>query len=439
MKKDSMEFELIPQGISLKRIKKRALSYARQDETNKKRFRKTAIVPLAIAIFVVCFGAFAVTHDLWGLFFKNTELLEENNAVSMIGESKYAGDYKITLEEAAFSDSTGIIMLSLERIDGGELHPYFNLSVDFLSSGTMMGSQSSSLSEDRRKLTFCQKIDYQDNNIPETLTFNISAINSMPLVKNMADWPLSSIYSDEYGEIIAEKDISGLEELYAATPGYPIAGVELLDIFAAGHDGDRFVLAYKTESAKMDELKRTEFLWVLHDPRTDSNYWENSITHLPDGNDPEYIIYSYTGISEQDLDHLLPVVVCVLFEEPVQTDLDFTLSTRSGLKEAVYKAGTNPINETEGLTIESIKISPLGFTLTATSGEKLDISSAFAHKDTYCLMEDGTRIQVPSTSTSAVSDSTHRYIMEFTVDDKLLDAEKVKAIYINDQLFWSKQ
>ena len=54
-------------------------------------------------------------------------------------------------------------------------------------------------------------------------------------------------------------------------------------------------------------------------------------------------------------------------------------------------------------------------------------------------MEDGTRIQVPSTSTSAVSDSTHRYIMEFTVDDKLLDAEKVKAIYINDQLFWSKQ
>lgn len=439
MKKDSIELEQIPQGISLKRIKKRVLSYARQDETNKKYFRKTAIVPLVIAIFVVCFGAFAVTHDLWGLFFKNTELLEENDAVNMIGESRYAGDYKVTLEEAAFSDSTGIIMLSLERIDGGELHPYFNLSVDFPFSGTMTGSQSSSLSEDRRKLTFCQKIDYQDNNIPETLTFNISAINSMPLVKNMADWPLSSIYSDEYGEIIAEKDISGLEELYAATPGYPIAGVELLDIFAAGHDGDRFVLAYKTESAKMDELKRTEFLWILYDPRTDTHYWEDSITRLPDANNPEYFIYSYTGISEQELDHLFPVVISVLFEESVQTNIDFKVNTRSKLKEAVYKAGFNPIDETKGLNIENIKISPLGFTLTATSEEKQDISSAFAHKDTYCLMEDGTRIQVPFTSTSTVSDSTHLYIMEFAVDDKLLDAEKVKAIYINDQLFWSKQ
>jgi hypothetical protein len=435
MNKDSTAFEEIPGGISLRRIKKRAMSYARM-ETRKKHLGKAALIPLAIVICLTCLSVFAVTNR-WGLFFSNTKLLEQNNAANMIGESQYAGDYKITLEEAAFSNSTGIIMLSLERTDGAKLHPNIHLDIDVPHYKNISGSQTSRLLEDGRKLLICQTIDYEDGNVPDTLEFSVVTISSMPASKFIADWAVSSIYSEDFRNTIAEMDISKFDEMYGLASRYTIEGVQIIEVFAACHVDDRLVLVYKDEPVKKNALQRTEFLMALYDARTGAFCREEAYESLSRENGPDYFMYSYSGINEQDLDHLFPVVACVSFEPPVQANIGFEVNINAKLEEASYTDGFHPIAETGGLDIESIKISPLGLVLSAASDGSIDINSALA-SDIYCLMEDGAKLKLEFTSASITSESRFRYRMNFTICDILLDAEKVKAVYINDQLFWSK-
>jgi len=435
--KDSIDLDQIPQGISLKRIKKRALSYAKQEAAQNKHLRKTIIIPLTAAIFTVCFGVFAITSDLWGLFFKNTELLEQNDAVSMIGESRYAGDYKITLEEAAFGDSTGIIMLSLERKDGGKLHNNIHLNLNIRPFNQIAGTQTSRLSEDGRKLFICQRIDLRDRDLPDTLEINIVEINSLPASNTTADWPLGRIYSEDFAEIIMKRDVARLDKMYRAAKDRAMEDIRIIDVLAACFVDDRLAVVYRDEPAKKKELNRTEFLMALYDDRSEKLVPKEDEERMIHDNGLNYFISFYSGIDEQDLDHLFPVAAYVSFEKPVSADVGFEVSTRSGLEEVEYTYGFHPTAETEGLEIESIKISPLGFVLTAVSDEPLDVSPAFARSDVYCLMEDGARVKVEPIGIASVRRT--RFNLDFIVNDMLLDAKKVKAIYINDQLFWSKQ
>lgn len=151
------------------------------------------------------------------------------------------------------------------------------------------------------------------------------------------------------------------------------------------------------------------------------------------------IIHYFEGIREQDLEHLYPAAGCLVIDDPMPTNLSFEVNTRSGLEEVEYKDGFNPMAETNGLDIESIRISPLGFVLTAASKDQLDVGSAFSNSHTYCLMEDGSKVEVDYSGSSISSGGTTRYNLNFIVNDMLLDARKVKAIYMNDQLFWSRQ
>lgn len=435
MDKDIIPLERIPRGISLRRIKKRAMLYA-QTETQKKRLGKAAVIPLIAAICLTCLGVFAVTRNPWGLFFSNTELLEQDNAVIRIGETRDSGDYRVTLEEAAFSGNSVFLMFSLERIDGGILPQNISFEVDIPHYGdSVSGSQSSRLSEDGRKVFVCHQADL-GRSLPDVLTVHINSMKRMPAEKIEADWPINNIYSEDYGAIIAGENLSGLDELYGQVSGLPIEGT-YLDFFAAGRVDDRLAVVCKF---RMPE-KRYEFLSALYDPGSDTH-------HLPDVNDTVrlsedsgtgYEIYYFDGIHEQDLAHLYPVVGCLTVEEPMPVNLSFDVDTRSAkLAEATYREGFQPIAETGDLAVESIRISPRGLVITAYSDAEIDINILFGSSDAYCLLEDGTRMKVAYISSSASGGSRIKYSIDFLVRDALLDARKVTAITINDQIFWQR-
>jgi len=435
MDKDIIPIERIPRGVSLRRIKKRAMSYARA-ETQKKRLGKAAVIPLVVAICLTCLGVFAVTRNYWGLFFRNTALLEQENAVIRIGETRYSGDYRVTLEEAARSGGTVILMFSLERIDGEKLPQNISFDVDIPHYGDIMsGSQSSRLSEDGRKVFLCYQADL-GRSLPDVLTVHINSLERMPTNKNMADWPISSIYSEDYGAIIADEKESSLDELYGRASGRLIEGMHL-DFFAAGLVDDRLAVVCKLSLPE----KRQEFLSALYDPRSDTHHQAevNNTVRVPEDSRTGYEIYYFDGIHEQDLAHLYPVVGCLTIEEPMPVNLSFEVDTRlAELGETTYREGFRPIAETRDLAVESIRISPMGFVITAFSDAEIDINTAFKHSNVYCLMDDGTRMKVPYISSSAAGGSRNKYSIDFMVQGALLDAGKVKAITINDQIFWQR-
>lgn len=435
MDKDIIPLERIPRGVSLRRIKKRAMSYARS-ETQKKRLGKAAVIPLVVAICLTCLGVFAVTRNPWGLFFRNTALLEQENAVIRIGETRYSGDYRVTLEEAACSGSTVILLFSLERFDGGTLPQNISFDVDIPHYGdNMSGSQTSRLSEDDRKIFIFHQADL-GRSLPDVLTVHISSMKPIPTEKIVADWPISSIYSEDYGAIIADENLSGLDELYGQVSGLPIEETHL-DFFAAGRVDDRLAVVCKLRLPE----KRQEFLSALYDPRNDTHYWAevNNTVRLPEDTRTGYEIYYFDGIHEQDLEYLYPVVGCLAIAETVPVNLSFEVDTRSAkLGEATYGEGFRPIAETRGLAVESIKINPRGLVITAYSDAVIDISKVFGHSDVYCLMEDETRMKVSYISSSVSGGSRIKYSIDFMVRDALLDARKVTAITINDQIFWQK-
>lgn len=435
MNKDSVGFDRIPREVSLRRIKKRAMSYAKS-EIRGKHLARAAAIPLVIAVFFTCMCVFAVTKRPWELFFNNAGQLEQTSAVQVIGETRYAGDYKVTLEEAAFGDRSAILLFSVERTDGGKLHKNTRLTVDIPGCFVMSGSQRSRLSEDEKKVYICHEFNYGNSNIPNPLRINITAVESWPTSRYLADWPVSRIYSENYGEIIAEEDASRLDELYDKAAVYPIEGAHI-EFFAAGSVDGRLALAYRDKRVE----KRIEFLSSLYNPSTGANYWSTgNALYLPKNDGEEYVVQYFEGIDMKDLDHLYPMAGSLVIEDPVPVSMNFDVNADARLYEVTYENGFYDIPETSGLELENIEISPARFMVTAVSDDERDVNATLAFSEVYCLMEDGTRIKMEfSSSGTGYYGGKTRYSIDFTVVDTLLDAGKVKDIYINGRLFWSKQ
>lgn len=433
----------IPGTISLKRIKKRALSGIQA--APKRTFKRMAVLPLVALISIISISVFAASQNFWGVFFNNAKVVQED--VQKIGQTKTFDNIKMTVDEAVFSANSGIILFTLERTDGGRIDTNTLPEYSFPQfsapgyTGSFSCSDSRHLSADGKKITTCLRIQSGGNlNLaPGTLKLNIGKIECDITTTPKAGFPLDSITSDAWEKAVSAKDLAGMRALSQSGSQYlHIEGVESLHILGAGYaDGKLNLVLSNTKSGS--NTKNNEWVYGLFDSRTSKIMMPSAynIADKSEGNSLETAEFS--GVSPKDLPFLYPIITVDKLDRILTPNWIFDIQTNKKMDEISAENGLHPIKGIDELTLKEIKISPLGVQMSAASADKPDIINRFMEKSAYCLMEDGTKVPlVQGGLTSSSSPGGSIYELNFIVRDTLLDTLKVKAFYIDDSLIWEK-
>ena len=317
---------------------------------------RAALAAACLAVMLgVTVGA-AGLSDAWRYFFPSVP----ENAVTELGVSQTHGDYTLTLEQAIADDSGVLLLLGLNRTDGGEIDPeirtYFGdmardciLSLDgtpVLTSTGGYGTSGRTRSGDGKTIYFIDNLqinDVEGSLEGRTLTLQVPALGkwytSIPATVSLSSlteeeiptyYPVSEAERmTELGRLLAEQNCNLPIPEVEGFSGAAVRGAMILE------DG---ALSIAVES--IHEIRdMTDCIAVepsaLVDTRTGARYdVEHTTTaYLPDGTETWLASFQDCPLTAEDLpwlelevEYQIAELVC---KEPFT--LDFQVDTSSAL------------------------------------------------------------------------------------------------------------
>jgi hypothetical protein len=444
----------IPKSISLRRIKRKTLARV-QPQSGRFAVRKTVLVPVFLLMLLLTVGVYAYSSNLWGLFYKNSDKVISNE--SYPEQSVESEGIKITVHQAAFGDYNGMVILSLENTDGSTLD--FNTLPHFTVPSGLGGYtvyDMRELSDDGKTMHYCVMIRSTGGKLTSApLNFSIPQIDFYETSTPHADFSVADLLSDQYQDILSvQKDsrkvailsthdlITFRNQVIDKGDIQWVEEVEGFGVLTAGYVDDQLNIVFE----RRRDGDFSAWLAGLYDTRSGNMLMQADSCEMGEIGGNTVVEMSYfSDIPREELPYLIPVITKLKKNTSVKGDWQFMLDTTRTLDEIEITEGLNApgipgVIECQKLNLSTIGV---GLNLTSKSLQAIDILlENDGSTDSYCVMEDGSRIVLyPNSggSTSMAPDNTLFALdVIFTSRDYVIATDEVAEIWIRNELIWRK-
>jgi|GEM_PF-6993678 len=444
----------IAKDISLRRIKQKTMARV-QTGSRRLSARKAVLVPVFILMLLLSVGVYAYSTNLWGLFYKNSDTVISGEVYPE--QSVVSEGIKITVHQAAFGDYNGMVILSLENTDGSTLDintlPHFTLPSSMTNYSVY---DMRKLSEDGKTMHYCVMIRSTGIKLTSApLNLIIPEIEMHETSTPHADFSVADVISGKYQDILSVQidsrkvAILSLSDLIAFRNQAVDEGdakwvneVEGFGILTAGYVDDQLNIVYER---KRD---RNYSIWMagLYDTRSGNMLMLTDSCEMGEIDENTVLEMScFADIPREDLPYLIPVITKLRMNTSVKGDWQFVLDTTRTLDEVEITEGLNAPEIPGVIECQKLNLSTIGVGLTLTTESTQVIDTLLKNDgsaDSYCVMEDGSRIALYPNSGGSASMASDNTLFAgdviFTSRDYAIAADEVVEIWIKDELIWKR-